>query len=105
MFTITVLVNMVRYLLISDKRLDEIKVETWKDQSLRSLSETILVGWPEDKKDTLALTHPYFSMQDEVTVQDGLIFRGNTVVIPRSRRTAMKAKIYSSNLGMETCLR
>ena len=51
-------VNMVRYLPISDKRLNELRVETRKDQSLRSLSETILVGWPEDKKDAIELTHP-----------------------------------------------
>ena len=35
-------VNMVRYLPISDQRLDEIRPETRKDQSLRELSETIL---------------------------------------------------------------
>ena len=40
-------VNMVRYLPISDQRLDEIRAATRKDQSLRELSETILVGWPE----------------------------------------------------------
>ena len=98
-------VNMVRYLTISDKRPNEIRVETRKDQSLRTLSETILVGWPEDKKDAIELTHPYFSMRDELTVQDGLVFKGNAVVIPRSLRAAMKAKIHSSHLGIEACLR
>ena len=98
-------VNMVRYLPISDKRLNEIRVETRKDQSLWSLSETIFVGWPEDKKDAIELTHPYFSMRDELTVQDGLIFKGNAVVIPRSLRAAMKAKIHSFHLGIEACLR
>ena len=42
-------VNMVRYLPISDQRLDEIRAETRKDQCLRELSGTILVGWPEKK--------------------------------------------------------
>ena len=98
-------VNMVRYLPISDQRLDEIRAETRKDQSLRELSEIILVGWPEDKKDAPALTHPYFSMRDELTVQDGLIFKGNSVVIPRSLRADMKTKIHSSHLGIEACLR
>lgn len=98
-------VNMVQYLPISDKRLNEIREETRKDQSLRTLSETILLGWPDDKKDAPALTHPYFSMRDELTVQDGLIFKGNAVVIPRNLRGAMKAKIHSSHLGIEACLR
>ena len=96
---------MVRYLLISDQRLDEIRAETRKDQSLRELSETILVGWPEHKDDTAALTHPYFSMRDELTLQDGLVFKGNSVVIPRSLRAEMKMKIHSSHHGIEACLR
>ena len=37
-------VNMVRYLPISDQRLDELRAETRKDQCLRELSGTILVG-------------------------------------------------------------
>ena len=80
-------------------------METRRDQSLRSLSETILVAWPDDEKDAPPLTHPYFSMRDELTVQDGLIFKENAVVIPRNLRAAMKAKIHSSHLGIEACLR
>ena len=98
-------VNMVRYLPISDQRPDEMTKETRKDQSLRELSEIILVGWPEHKDDTPARTHPYFSMRDELTVQDGLVFKENSVVIPRSLRADMKVKIHSSHLGIEACLR
>ena len=97
-------VNMVQYLPISDKHLDKIRMETRRDQSLRRLSKTILVRWPDDKKDTPPLTHPYFSMRGKLTVQDRLIFKGNAV-IPRNLRTAMKAKIHSSYLGIEVCLR
>lgn len=97
-------VNMVRYLPISDQCLGEIRAETRKDQFLQELSETILVGWPEHKDYTPATTHPYFSMRDEVTVQDGLVFKGNSVVIPWSLRADMKMKIHSSHLGIEACL-
>ena len=44
-------------------------------------------------------------MRDELTVQDGLVFKGNSVVIPRSLRAEMKMKIHSSNLGIEAWLR
>ena len=69
------------------------------------MSETILVGWPENKEDAPALTHPYFSMRDDLTVQDVLVFRGNSLVIPESLHADMKLKIHSSNLGIEACLR
>ena len=44
-------------------------------------------------------------MRDELTVQDGLVFKGNSVVIPKSLRADMKLKIHSSHLGIEACLR
>lgn len=68
-------VKMVRYLPISDQRLDKIRAETRKDQFLRELSEAILVRWPDNKEDAPALTHSYFSMCDELTTQDGLVFK------------------------------
>ena len=98
-------VNMVHYPTISDQRLDEIRAETRKDQSLRELSETILVGCPANKEDARALTHPYFSMHDDLTLQNRLVFKGNSVVIPRSLRADTKLKIHSSHLGIEACLR
>jgi len=98
-------VNMVRYLPMSDQRLDEIRAETRRDQSLRELSETILVEWPENKEHAPALTHLYFSVRDELIVQDGLVFKGSSGVIPKSLRADMKLKIHSSHLGIEACLR
>ena len=44
-------------------------------------------------------------MRDELTVQDGLVFKGNSVMIPKSLRADMKLKIHSSHLGIEACLR
>ena len=63
------------------------------------------MGWPESKEDAPALTHPYFSMRDDLTVQDGLVFKGNSVMIPKRLRADMKLKIYLSHLRIEACLR
>ena len=98
-------VHMVNYLPISDERINEIRAETRKDQSLQRLSEIILTGWPEEKKFAPELTHSYFDMRDELTLQDGLTFKANAVVIPKSLRADMKARIHSSHLGTESCLR
>ena len=99
-------VTMVSYLPISNNRIYEIKAETKKDQSLRSLSETILKGRPEEKKFTPELTHPdHFDIRDELTVQDEVIFKGNAVVIPKNLRAELKTRIRSSHLGIESCLK
>ena len=43
-------------------------------------------------------------MGDELTVQGGLVFKRNSVIIPRSLCAEMM-KIHSSHLGIEACLR
>ena len=44
-------------------------------------------------------------MRDELTLQDGLIFKAHPVVIPRSLHADTKARIHSSHPGTESRLR
>ena len=38
-------------------------------------------------------------------IQDGIIFRGERVVVPTSLRTEMKRAVHQAHLGTESCLR
>ena len=64
-----------------------------------------LFQWPEDKSKAPSLVSPYFSFADELTVQDGVIFKGERVVIPCSMRGEMKRSIHESHLGVTGCAR
>lgn len=98
-------VNNASCLPMSSERIQEIRNATERDENLQVLKQVILQGWPEDRKDLPEQAKPYFSTRDELTVQDGLIFRGERVVIPQSLRHDMKQRIHSSHLGIGSCLR
>ena len=98
-------VNMASYVPISDPRLEEIRRETRADKSMQVLTKVILQGWPDDKSSVPPIALPYFNQRDELTVQNGLIFRGERVVVPKKLREVMKQKIHSSHMGTEACLR
>jgi hypothetical protein len=98
-------VNMMQYLPISKDRLAAIKTATENDYACRALKEVILEGWPESKQDMAPEVTPYFAYRDEMTVIDGIILRGERVVIPRDMRKTMKEKIHSSHLGITGCFR
>jgi hypothetical protein len=98
-------VNTLSFLPISKSQLDQVGAETQRDDTLRALEGVILQGWPEDKKSLPPQVLPYFSMKDELTVEHGLIFRGERVVILTGLRQLMKQKIHSSHMGTESCLR
>jgi len=92
------------YLPIRQERLTQIKQETADDDTLQSLKAVMLNGWP-DKDQLPPQLNPYYHMQDELSVQDGLIFRGKHIVIPTSLRADMRKAIHSSHLGIGSCLR
>lgn len=68
---------------------------------MQQLQQVILEGWPDDKLHLDPEVRPYFSMRNEMTVQDGLIFRVNRVVVPTSQQSVLKEKLHSTHLGVE----
>ena len=91
---------MVSYLPIRLEKIDRIQA-TKEDDVMSVQIETILCGWPETKADLPIKLTPYFHTRDEYTVQDGLVFKGDRVVIPVSLRKEMKEAIHSSHIS--TC--
>ena len=77
-------INMASFLPISDQRLQEIRRETDKDKTLQILKSVILQGWPAERKDAPVQVTPYFSIRDELSIQDGLVFRSERVVVPHA---------------------
>ena len=90
---------------IQDSRLAQIRQQTAEDPTLMALAETIARGWPEHKNSLPGPLTPYFDYRDELTAQDGIILRGERVVIPHSMRAEMKEKAHAGHLGIATCLR
>ena len=76
------LVNMVKLLPARDQKISEIQRETEADQTLQVVKSLILKGWPNDKSDIPLQAAPYDSLRDELKVQDGVILRGERLVIP-----------------------
>ena len=99
------LVNMIKLLPASEQKLAEIQKETEADRTLQVVKSMILTGWPNDKKGLPLQAAPYNSMRDELTFQDGIILRGERLVIPSSLRKQIKSKLHSSHMGTESCLR
>ena len=97
-------INMTNYLPISEARLLQIQRETEKDESLQALKAVIQQGWPEHKSALPPVVSPYFNMRDEMSVRDGLIFKGERVVVPKAARGEILRRIHNSHLGVNGCL-
>ena len=98
-------VNMLTYLPISAERLSVIRDATKEDTKLQRVIKLILTGWPKNKRDIEQDIQHYFAFQDELSFQDGIVFRGERAVIPDTLRADLTRRIHSSHLGVEGCLR
>ena len=76
---------------------------TKPDSQLKALKVTF--GWPDTDDETLLCIKEYWSYRDELTVHNGVIFKGNRVIIPKVLQPEMLTGIHTSHLGAETCLR
>ena len=98
-------VNNLSFTPIKESRLQEIRDKTNSDESLQLLKSTIMQGWPDHKSLLSKSLTPYFDYRDELTVQDGIILRGERIVISISMRREMKGKVHAGHTGINSCLR
>ena len=92
------------FLPISEPQLKEIQAETGRDDTLQQLKKAIISGWPEMKKEVPTCLHPYFQVRDELSAQDGLIFKGQCCIVPLSLRARIKEKLHGAHTGIQSCL-
>ena len=95
--------SIIKSLPVSASKLDEFKRETAKDENLQKLKHFIQEGWPEDKKTIPDAVKPYLTHQDEISEAEGIMLRGNRIIVPVSMRKEMKSRIHEGHLGIERC--
>ena len=98
-------VSQVQHMSLSDATHAKIQKTTAMDPVLQAVATTVLSGWPETKDRVPVNIRHFWSFRDELTVQDGILYKGMQVVIPRVMQAEMLAKVHRSHLGAEATLR
>lgn len=93
--------TLIQNLPISDKKLQEIKELT--SIEMGDLCDNIVKGWPEDKWKLNKECGDFWAHRDELSVNDGLIMKGERIVIPPSMRSEMLKNIHIGHMGIEKC--
>ena len=90
---------------LSDPTLDDIRTHTKEDPTMKSLYITIQNGWPEEQAKVSTLLKPYFHHREELTIEDGIIYKGDKCVIPAALRQGLLRKLHDPHMGIESTLR
>ena len=92
-------------LAVSEESFQKIHYATSQDQTLQSVKMLIHHGWPYERSKSPPCTHPFWNNPDELTIQNGILFKGMKVVVPQALRHEMIKRTHSSHLGIEASLR
>ena len=86
---------------MSFDRLDDIGCATEIGNTLQLLIKTMSHRLPRDKSHVLSEIRPYFLLQELLSHQDGIVFRGECAVIPDTLTST--SWLQASHLGVEGC--
>lgn len=90
---------------ITQISLEKVRQATATDDVLPLLASVVKEGWPVVKEKLPSCLHEYWDIKDELIVQDGVVFKGNRIVVPKSLRSEFIKKIHLCHLGQNASLR
>ena len=73
---------------------------TDNDEELFALKQLIMEGWPSVRKLVPVRALPYWTVREMLTVDDGLVYYGNRLVVPQVKRNEVVEKLHKAHQGV-----
>ena len=89
----------------SERTINAIRAAAADDSDYILLKEQIAAGWPTSPSQLPPELKPYATFCEQLVVSGGLVYKGNTVVIPRGAREDILNRLHSSHIGVNGCIR
>lgn len=97
-------VNMlVNNLPVSDAQLSRFKMETERDSVLSKVKLYDKNGWPISRADVDDYCKSFWNYRDEISVNKGLVFKNDKIVVPASMQSDMLKIIHEGHFGIDKC--
>ena len=97
-------IHATHFLPVPDHQLKELQRETACDPTLQFVKRAVLDGFPDTKNKQPAAIYQYCEIHDELSVHDGVIFKGQRCIIPQTLRQKIMQKLQDTHTGSQGCL-
>ena len=88
----------------SNLTISQIQAETARDLDMQQLIKYIIEGWPTKHQDVIQQLQSYHTFKEEMSVIDGLVFKGERIVIPTALHSKALQAIHRSHMGIQKTL-
>jgi hypothetical protein len=82
-------------------RLDEARINTSTDTTLQKLKIYISNGWPQQRSQVAQECKEFWNYKEELVLEDGLIFKGERMVIPLKLQPKFLSDLHKPHMGEE----
>ena len=85
---------------------NKVRLATSQDAVLGPMAEMIMRGWPARPDQLPNCLKPYHSMKDTLVIEDGMIFSGERLVVPKALQPEYLERLHTTHQGIgKTLLR
>jgi len=100
-------VNIISTLPISKPKLDQPQSRTHSDSDFKKkqLMQLTENGWPDHKSKVPSPCLPHWSFREKISFSDGILFKGEKIIIPKASQPEMLKLIRRSHLGIAKSLK
>ena len=85
----------------STARLEELHEATTKDHQLQLLVRAVHKGWHQLFKDSPHSLKLFWTFRDEITYEDGILYKGAQLIMPKSERESTLKVIHMGHYAIE----
>ena len=90
---------------ISDIKMEMIKREAKNDEEQEALRQLVSHGWPATIAEVPPAAQCYWNFQETITLEDGILYKGEQVIVPATARPAILQRLHTSHQGFNATLR
>ncbi|UYV78565.1 K02A2.6-like, partial [Cordylochernes scorpioides] len=87
----------------TEERLLEISRKQKEDSLCSQLAKYCMSEWSKNKREVDPALRGYWQFQEDLTYQNGLLLRGQRIIIPKSLRKDILEKLHQGHFGINTC--
>lgn len=90
--------------LISNQAENRLREVTHRDETLMLVSQYVNEGWPRSQDELPVSVKPYWTFRDEISMFNGLLYKGQKVIIPSADKAEIIQKLHAGHQGIQRTL-